>query len=62
MYVDFFDSVGVHVEVKVKSSFQKFNYGIHDKNEWIVSSAFIKTRQEARTAAIEKANELYNNK
>jgi hypothetical protein len=62
VYVDFFDSVGVHVEVKVKSSFQKFNYGIHDKNEWIVSSAFIKTRQEARTAAIEKANELYNNK
>ena len=59
VYVDFFESVGLFVEVKVKPKIN-FNYGIHDRLEWLVSSEFFNSRPEARKAAIQKANEIFN--
>ena len=61
VYVDFFDSVGVNI----------WDYST-DKNKWYFSilSNFrflnnnknhFDTRNEARTEAIKKANEIYNN-
>lgn len=61
VYQLFFDSVGILLEVKVKPS-RMFNYGVWDDTHWIISSEFFTTRPEARTAAIEKANDLINNK
>jgi hypothetical protein len=53
VYVDFFDSVEIYMEIiKDGVYFESF---VND--EWLNTP---KTRSEARTAAIEKANELYN--
>tara|TARA_R110000822_G_scaffold41058_5_gene111402 strand:- start:583 stop:903 length:321 start_codon:yes stop_codon:yes gene_type:complete len=65
VYVDFFDSLGIYLSV---------DRLFFDGYEWfccVVNKLFIntdnglpinhlKTRQEARTASIEKANEIYN--
>ena len=59
VYVDFFDSVGVIIEIKIKTNL-RYNYGIHDKIEWLFYSQFFSDRNLARTAAIKKANELHN--
>ena len=50
VYVDFFDSVGIN-----SSSFS--HYEFYKCN---LDNTLFHTRPEARTAAIEKANELYN--
>lgn len=70
VYVDFFDSVGIIVSTRnffdnVKDScFFMFiisdNKSRHLINHVKENTPFIKTRPEARTKAIEKANELLN--
>lgn len=51
--VDFFDSVGIYLVDG------KFGYRITTENENIIKKVS-NTRAAARTAAIEKANEIYN--
>lgn len=66
VYVDFFDSVGVKVDVFTESKYPDlyFDFRITEvKKSSFWGTATIgefKTRQEARTKAIEKANEIYN--
>jgi hypothetical protein len=51
VYVDFFDSVGINITITRKA--------------WVVTpnqNGYCDSRSEARTAAIEKANEIYNSK
>jgi hypothetical protein len=60
VYVDFFDSVGVNIEIT--------NDNKHIKTFWVDVNAKetddieLNSRPEARTAAIEKANQTYNGK
>ena len=56
VYVDWFDSVGVDIDVFRSNASDKLFY-------WNVEGEIsqpLKTRQEARTEAIRKANEIYN--
>jgi len=55
--VDFFDSVGINLEVN-KSRFISMYYVY--VNMKTVPTETVKTRPEARNSAIEKANEIYN--
>ena len=59
VYVDFFDSVGIQVNV---TGWLMFTYSISygTSNVKRLKGDTYKTRPEARTAAIEKANEIYN--
>lgn len=62
--VDFFDSVGIRIDLLSvgEPTMQGFNFFGHRFliNGFKANLTFIKTRQEARTKAIEKANECYN--
>jgi len=60
VYVDFFDSVGIDVRVVKGLITQKFNYRISDITQVLALDFGLETRHEARTKAIEKANEIYN--
>lgn len=56
VYVDFFDSVGILINIS------PLNFPL-DNNFWSSVNGKVKyhkTRPEARTAAIEKANEIHN--
>ena len=61
VYVDFFDSVGIRISIRNigASYWYVINYpnllGLKDRHE-----SKYKERPEARTTAIEKANEIYN--
>ena len=56
VYVDFFDSVGIRISM---NQFNKeYWFDIYPQAE---DCECLKTRTEARIAAIEKANEIYNN-
>jgi hypothetical protein len=56
VYVDFFDSVGVRVIISVYwEDKEYFQVDTHNFSEYDINA-----RPEARTAAIEKANEIYN--
>ena len=55
VYVDFFDSLGIDIDVFKSKFILKFYNTVNG-----LESYPFKTRQEARTKAIEKANELYN--
>jgi len=71
VYVDFFDSVGI--QVKVEKEFD-MDYAIYTgdyawicdleklrgQDSHIVKNGFTETLKEAREKAIEKANEMYN--
>jgi hypothetical protein len=57
VYVDFFDSVGLTIELS-PSNFCSVFYVYLNKNT--VPATTCRTRPEARTQAIEKANEIYN--
>jgi hypothetical protein len=57
VYVDFFDSVGIDIDI-FKTPEGKYLSAVEMEGNDNIHN----TRQEARTAAIEKANELYNNK
>ena len=62
VYVDFFDSVSLNIYVKPLSN-KKWSVYIDDYGVHIVDYYLVKdTRQEAREEAIEKANEIYNEK
>jgi hypothetical protein len=56
VYVDFFDSVGIEINL-IKS--RNINYYQIDDIAYTYSYS-LKTRPEARIKAIEKANEIYN--
>ena len=61
--VDYFDSVGIDINVHRHDRF-RFDYDIKDSgNGWLLFNEYdIKgTRDEARKAAIQKADELRNN-
>ena len=63
VYVDFFDSVGIYVMDKHNEVARRFYYDISTKpmsND--ITSECNLTRPQARNAAIEKANEIYNSK
>jgi hypothetical protein len=62
VYVDFFDSVGSHVSVSglVLSKTYICDISVISNVEHYYDG--FPTRLEARTAAIEKANEIYNSK
>ena len=55
VYVDFFDSVGIVVDVMYSIHDDQYSAYINDDD-----SDDFKTRPEARTAAITKADQLYN--
>ena len=57
VYVDFFDSVGLMIEIKREPQFGDFYIQINDK---VYMRDRFQLRPEARIAAIEKANEIYN--
>jgi len=62
-YVDFFDSVGVDVDIMkymndVNGNKCDWQIAVNNSDEFHIQI----TRHEARTKAIEKANELYNAK
>jgi len=61
VYVDFFDSVGIAINIDKKSYTQTCAVTINAVylNNGKEITIF-KTRQEARTKAIEKANEIFN--
>jgi hypothetical protein len=58
VYVDFFDSIGIDLDTFRGSILLKCFYAVVKD----FSSQPFKTRPEARTAALEKANEIYNKK
>ena len=53
--VDFFDSVGIDIEIY--TTIHGFDFMIKTN----IFKGYFETRAEARTAAIEKANEIHNN-
>ena len=69
VYVDFFDSIGVHLDVcinyqtiKNKTILLGYYYELHELGgkHCIEDCDDYKTRQEAREKAIVKVNEIYN--
>lgn len=70
IYVDFFSTIGIEISIKPSKTYNaRFEYMIY--NEIIDGRSFIveplyrnikNSRQEARSRAIEKANEIYNEK
>ena len=62
VYVDFFDSVGINVSLKL-CGYLKYDYSIKDSESQILLFTeydWSQTRPEARQKAILKANEIYN--
>ena len=59
IYVDFFDSVGIDIQATSIIEANHIEYVVR-VNLSIIELSF-KTRHEARTEAIKKANEIYNN-
>ena len=59
IYVDFFDSVDLSINITIYKEGKWYDVDIND--EW-VGNGHAKTRQEAREQAILKANEIYNSK
>ena len=57
--VDWFDSVGIYIELCKVPTDRKFYCMINDDSG---EPIMYNTRHEARTEAIKKANELFNNK
>ena len=66
VYVDFFDSVGIEIEISRENDLVaecivdwEYMIGNNTKNICISKDTYL-TRSIARTKAIEKANEIYN--
>lgn len=57
--VDFFDNVGIRIEVSIAEYTEPITYVAWVNTDWIDSC---ENRSQARQKAIEKANELYNEK
>ena len=65
VYVDFFDNVGISINVTPWSESDGFSFDAlvyKEKYKPVSINDAWTTRPEARTAAIEKANEIYNKK
>ena len=64
VYLDFFNSLGIRIVIDMdfeNEVYDKFALYIEYKENSFCSYGMnFKTRQEARTAAIKKANEIYN--
>ena len=64
--IDFFDSVGIRILIDMDFGNFVFNkfvlYIEYKKNCFCNYGMNFKTRQEARTAAVKMANEIYNSK
>jgi hypothetical protein len=62
VYVDFFDSVGIMIELRIEvTTLFYFSIDIYtDVSYDSFCSDNFKTRAEARKKAVEKANEIYN--
>ena len=58
--VDFFDSLGIIIDLEYQAAFKMFNIHIIGHKGGLYSENRINTRHEARRKAIEKANELNN--
>ena len=58
VYVDFFDSVGVNISESLVFTLERHGYSF--SIELYSDYEIYKTRPEARTSAIQKANEIYN--
>jgi hypothetical protein len=65
VYEDFFESVGYDIEIGINSVLIFSNHFIDllglNVLEGVVYDIGVSNRQEARTKAIEKGNEIYNN-
>lgn len=57
VYVDFFDSVGIYIEVARANIHTKYYYMINDSS---YKPNMYNTRPQAREKAIERANEILN--
>ena len=62
VYVDFFDSVGIDVYVASSPNHKSYYFSVGKLFKWETVTKQMETRHEARTKAIEKANEIYNEK
>tara|TARA_R110000850_G_scaffold54009_1_gene128981 strand:- start:225 stop:539 length:315 start_codon:yes stop_codon:yes gene_type:complete len=64
VYLDFFDSVGIHVMTNMFSIKEDIASEFIGQVETIelIWNTIQETRQQARAAAIEKADEIYNSK
>jgi len=63
VYVDFFDSVGIIIDMRYIKMFKQFERVVSCVNRKIDSILYNdlhNTRQEAQIAAIKKANKIYN--
>ena len=59
--VDWFDSVGIYIEI-CKNSREVIGWYFYINDDQSVGDEWITTRPQAREKAIEKANLLYNNR
>jgi len=59
VYVDFFDSVGIHISTNAYSPKELSTAYWYDIQPQEVDCTGQNTRQEARTKAIEKANDIF---
>ena len=59
VYVDFFDSVGVYIQIETRLFDNEHPVYIYYKRNYTRVGRY-KKRPEARIAAIEQANEIYN--
>lgn len=59
VYVDWFDSVGYNINIGYGIVSKEYDFELVTYRIEFVSD-MLNTRQEARTKAIEKANEIYN--
>jgi hypothetical protein len=58
VYVDFFDSVGIIIDISPSNFCSVFYVYLNKKTVPVTTCG---TREDARTASIKKANEIYNN-
>jgi len=62
VYQDWADSIGYDVQIVVNMGQTRYGAEIYDKKSLYVADGTYETRQEARNAAIEKLNNLINEK
>jgi hypothetical protein len=63
VYVDFFDSVGIKLSIRnISDAYWFVINNVNTKGKKDRHEGKYMSRAEARTAAIEKANEIYNSK
>lgn len=69
VYVDFFDSVGIYIDLQIHSEptmsgliFKSIRPNILDNRRFYNVGASFGERDRARTEAIKKSNEIYNSK